>query len=374
MHLIGFFALSTSLLLGCGGPTTSGSATGASAPLKSSLSPTSEVKADPPPGGTQPAGLKSACEAIRTRHEMRVGEAEKADTPLEKDIVVELRKLGACVPAGRGSWVMAHVDVAISTLTIQDTSPNGDPYSVNAGTVGLEIVYVDDAGKELRSDSLVDILNVIQLDMGPLRVFDFNGDGVGEFVHCYSYAAVSEDNERGKTCRVLQAKAGSIGVYEGLPKNITIEEMEDVDEDGRLDLVSFSPYDLSYSGPCSRKACVEHPIPGPVGFLYHSQRDGTFSATDPVAMAHARKMFTYDMRELFQSISPLGIDGAAFWPGVNAVRGALAFGEDPKKVQSELKAARKRFCRTPAKCPELDKMESWPKSPLFARAEKRSAP
>jgi hypothetical protein len=81
---------------------------------------------------------------------------------------------------------------------------------------------------------------------------------------------------------LLTYKNGAIVEYPGLPKGV--RSMEDVDADGRPDLVYF-PYAQPRINSCSR---LDLEAAGPA-MLAHARPDGTFSLDDDAAVAYARR-------------------------------------------------------------------------------------
>lgn len=313
-----------------------------------------------------PTSVRNACAKIKQAHDKLLADAAQGESPLHADVADALGKLGACIPAGQGAWVVRLDFLQTVPIPLSD-GVTGELLTKTGATAHFDLVHVDPQGKELPYAPSPEPLGLVFFHVDRALSFDFDGDGVKELGFCYGGSTLgsgSTDFATVARCTVAAAKDGKVADYGKLPAGLVIDDIDDADQDGRPDLLSMSPYDLSYWGDCTRKECVEPPVPRPMGFLYRSQKDGSFSSADEVAVSHARKTFTYDPAfALFEGSAPGAIDGAAFWPGVNTIRAALALGGDRRKIEAEIKEARRRFCKDPRRCPELDAIQGWLSKP-----------
>jgi hypothetical protein len=110
--------------------------------------------------------------------------------------------------------------------------------------------------------------------------FDFDGDGDDEVLLRTGY---ERWDERERSGQLLTARGGSIAPYPRAA-GINIQFMDDIDEDGRPDLLTFGPY-VPESTSCG-------PEPNSQQYVYlaaHSLLGGGFSMTDAEAIAYAKR-------------------------------------------------------------------------------------
>jgi len=119
----------------------------------------------------------------------------------------------------------------------------------------------------------------------PEALFDYDGDGVPEFLH----GKYLIDPGSGGTAIIYGElwtyRAGKVIHYPGVPAGIRLAR--DVDGDGRPDLL-FSPFRGKLSFTLCDLVFDANAYNDEALFAAHSLADGTFSSTDEVAIAHAR--------------------------------------------------------------------------------------
>jgi hypothetical protein len=191
--------------------------------------------------------------------------------------------LGTCIADGDGAWF---VDLEWAR-----------PYHDLEGTLGLRwsLAHVDAAERRVSvvpggaADDIRARPDDANMTLGPfapvevqLRAFDFDGDGSPEIVailagHVHEGASWS----RG---RVWTFRDGAVKLY-APAQDLLVEDLRDVDGDGRPDLVTFA------GRTASAEACgsgFEYRVTGPE-LVAHSRPDGTFSLTDEAAVEGAKR-------------------------------------------------------------------------------------
>ncbi len=311
--------------------------------------------------------LQASCAVVQKKHEDMIIAAEKGDAPLDESNRKELRKVGSCLPAGKGAWAVRLGTLMSVPMPVEPSG--GSTIFMNFGVGALEAVFIDENGvaPDLAMGHWLSIGSFGNLSFDRQILFDFDGDGIAELALCLSAGGGNLDDEYQWECKVLAWKNGRIQPYDGIPAGALLRDIEDVDTDGRPDLLSMGPFEAPCEIPKKNTLCVEPRIVGPSGFLYHALPDGKFTPTDEAAKAYARQNFPYDMNALFEStVPPEGSSVRMLRSmGANAVRGALAFGEDRKKIRAALTVLRRGYCGNPNKCRYFDAMEKWPSSPFW---------
>lgn len=170
------------------------------------------------------------------------------------------------------------------------------------------------------------------------QVFDFDGDGSPEFMYTHS---CTKAGYCPSPVSIWTRKDGQLVPYEHAPRALlTDPRIEDVDEDGRPDLLTRGPYD-----GVMWRACRGHQGKGnfplvPEKFVVHSEADGTFSETNDTAQKLFQKTWCPEKPDL----GALVITARALWPGgipeherlVHAVVCARVWGLSAKQVLSLL--------------------------------------
>jgi hypothetical protein len=120
------------------------------------------------------------------------------------------------------------------------------------------------------------------VESGRLRVLgDYDGDGRDEVLVTREWW--EHEGGRGVVSTVWTSSGGSPTPY-APARGLVIEDVDDADGDGRLDLVTRGPY-----GSIEASSALGYTYPiGPAIFLQHVQTDGSFSMTDAVAVAYTK--------------------------------------------------------------------------------------
>lgn len=283
MHRISFALV----LAACGGGQASQSAT--TAPTATSTTPPPPPVVDASTGTTVDAGAPVASaeegpckvlEADRKEQVARIHAVAESKDPLGRADAVSDEVRGAFVRCSKtkngGAWGFSLRDVK----------------SERNGVTGIIVaVYVDKSGKKLelalhgpgrlqqRSFSATDVDRVT---IGHEELFDYDGDGEDELI-AYGENQTKE-GVKDIVSWVLTMKGGAVGLY-GPTVNVQINRTEDVDGDKRPDLVTNGPYRSRVPARCNGEPTLAI---GP-SLVWHSLKDGTFSATDDVAIAFAKR-------------------------------------------------------------------------------------
>lgn len=109
---------------------------------------------------------------------------------------------------------------------------------------------------------------------------DVDGDGEAEFF--FSFGRLIHEGGRHEEGHLLTARDGVVKEYPGLPPHV--EDIEDVDRDGRMDFLYY-PHEQQREHPCSGFGYVWR---GPE-LVAHGLPGGLFSLDDEVARNHAKK-------------------------------------------------------------------------------------
>jgi hypothetical protein len=195
---------------------------------------------------------------------------------------IELDVRGAmdvpCVESEGGHWALVLAELSQAATTDEE----GASTSRTTGTYSFS--FVDGEGHTAAStpapfERLVGDGWYRAMRVEPRAVFDVDGDGAPELFVWIGEIA-DETVPRGEV-RVLSRRGGTIVPLDAAP-GTPIDDVEDVDGDGRPDLVSCTPY-------CGSSPWGASPVPagGPRN-VFRSRPDGTFSSQDPVVIAALR--------------------------------------------------------------------------------------
>jgi hypothetical protein len=237
----------------------------ATAPIADAAAEASDAAAEAVDAGTP-------CERLAAANDARVDAgraASDAGCPVQGPDVT-------CVDARGITWGWR-----VASLKIER---NGDNEFYCATTFKLELLrQAADAGATALPPQEAKYDWTTKQDRRSLTALvDYDGDGLDEVlaVHDTHYHEGSPDTE----ARVYTFKKGAIVPY--APANgIAIEEVEDIDADGRPDFLTRGPY-----AKVGRSDAFGNDWPvAPAIFAAHSRADGTFAKDDDAARARAHK-------------------------------------------------------------------------------------
>ena len=201
-----------------------------------------------------------------------------------------LHDAARCVETPHGAW-----GLAIGSLAVDDAWIGGRWSLVYVGASGARLsvspsshLPVGDDGEEpVTQDAnlkLAEGESVVPL--APV-VFDYDGDGEPEAVVIVK--RVDHDEDGGSPIsfrgRIWTVHAGAIRLYPPA-RSFIVEEIRDVDGDGRPDIITHGPYVGAANFNCG--SGEPYSVDGPT-LLVHSLPDGTFSWGDTQAMLFTKR-------------------------------------------------------------------------------------
>jgi hypothetical protein len=217
------------------------------------------------------------CEALTAEHRAVQVPAPPPDEP---PVVRVPEHVGECFPVAGGAWA----------IVLERGESEGSPvfrWSVRwRGDDGATASLIPElasphCGEGAQGCNLPSI-GLVTLDAP--RVTDLDGDGRMEF-----YVGAVHEAEEGiysDSRAFYTLRNGSIAAVElPLPTGTSLDGVDDVDHDGRLDLLSHGPYTGSDTSSCSG---FPTRMTGPL-LLAHSLASGGWSWTDEVARTFARR-------------------------------------------------------------------------------------
>jgi hypothetical protein len=171
-----------------------------------------------------------------------------------------------------GHWSIVHVDAAGERVSV---SPDAT-FAVGGG--GQESLAQTQNLEWSGSTRIVPTAPVL---------FDFDGDGSPEAVVVVKMDVVQESGNSVHVSRgrVWTLREGKVTLY-GPSRDLTVEEIRDVDGDGRPDIITHEPYADTTTIKCGSEEA--YPVYGPI-LLAHSLADGTFARADTQAVLFAKR-------------------------------------------------------------------------------------
>jgi hypothetical protein len=214
--------------------------------------------------------LSFACDAIAAL-------VADAGVSIPADVAGSVPLTGGCLRTRKGAW-----GVVVTQVT---TPPNSVLPCEQAIEVSYTILHADHAGHLARAPRKASI-SPCDFDRVPVpKVSDLDGDGEDELVIPFMHDGPggADEGPHREVGKILAFRGGKIvDVTHGLH----FHEANDVDGDGHVDLVTFSPYEIMLEqGGCMGG---QRALPGPA-LLLHSLADGGFSRDDDVAKKFALK-------------------------------------------------------------------------------------
>lgn len=237
-----------------------------------------------------------------------------------------------CWPDPRGAWALSPVEVKVEPSRVVRLPFPHDSQPAVSGTMRLVRASAD--GARAATDAM-------PIAFPDTWRFDWSGDGVDEI-------AVPRAGDAFPSLDVWTATARGVERY-APAQIVAARAVEDVDGDGRPDLLFTAPYDgkvASADGMDVAQAWSHEQ--GGFWLVAHSRADGTFSTDDEVARAFARRGCALaDQR---------GSDAISGELGVGLrVRCARLRGE----TRREAEAIIARACKRREDCLDLPMLRAW---------------
>jgi hypothetical protein len=348
--VLAWLALCSSVL-GCA----NGSPPAATHPPLSSSAKSIEI--EPAAAKLQPkGGPPSACSEIERSWQKRMSEARR-DAEIDQSLLDSLPSaLGRCLDAKTGTWA-----VVLDAIAGSEHSYPGSQESQPGLRAVPNIVFATTNGRtELPLEANWSIHGVGQLEL-ELVVQDWNRDGTSELGMCHDVqfqVMMMPVTFRQHGCEIYRFDAKEKKIEPIAP--VAIERFKDVDSDGVLDIVTFDPFQIvghSYSTDhCSM--CLDEDLNGPE-LVAHALPDGSFSRTDALAVASARRACPKPAPVSF----PKKCGDEEFGRGWRDFACAQLWGENRQTLRRAAESARKQCCPDPSYCPEVDRLDEWAATP-----------
>jgi len=182
-----------------------------------------------------------------------------------------------CVATRSGVWALTAREVSVKA--VPSPSSYGGPTVEIRGSWTLD--YIGPTGQSVEGPPLpFTIVPYSSENREISHPFDYDGDGTPEIAMWEHRSSIEYARSTGSLWTV---RDGAVVPYHRAG-SINIEDVEDVDGDGRPDLLTIRPYNPDPAPKCEGIDRKPSPI---VPFLAHSIADGSFSMTDDVATKFA---------------------------------------------------------------------------------------
>ncbi len=243
--------------------------------------------------GHRPASTPAAgrCGQIDSENRDALGMlARKGGSAAIAEFGKELHHAFRCVETHRGAW-----GLTIGKLTATADAIGGRWSIVHVDAAGVRVSVSPDATFVVGGGGQESVTENQNLEWsGTMRIipatpvlFDFDGDGSPEAVVVVRMDVIQES---GNSVRVLHGRVwtahdGKVTLYEPA-RELIVEEVRDVDGDGRPDIMTHEPYADTTTIQCGSEDA--YPVYGPI-LLAHSLVDGTFARADAQAVLFAKR-------------------------------------------------------------------------------------
>ncbi len=187
--------------------------------------------------------------------------------------------VGFCAPTSGGSW---RIDMPTAATIAEYTSPNYPPDSVAYALEALFVIeHVDRSGKTVTYELPKTLSEYGTRNVKTPILYDYDNDGEPEL-----YVEVREEGDEGH-----RALENGLVTYDGTAvrpyapvAGVDIETLNDVDGDGRPDVLTLAKYSETIAG-CW--AGFPGAWPAPM-FVAHARADGSFQVNDAEARAYVK--------------------------------------------------------------------------------------
>ncbi len=199
-------------------------------------------------------------------------------SPLEQSARQSLHM--PCVPGPGGRWELVITEVASGPMSEEQHGGTGERLTGRFAFAFVDAADVRRVGAA-RDFEILRAEDWWRTEHVEVRGhFDLDGDGIEE-LFVWVGRSEYEGTNRGEVI-VMTARGGAVTVYAPGRVGVAIDDVEDVEQDGRPDLVSCAPY-------CGTSPWGASPVPagGPPN-VFRSLRDGTFSNQDPLVLDRLR--------------------------------------------------------------------------------------
>ncbi len=244
------------------------------------------------------------------------------------------KELGVCQRAGKGAWVFRFTSL----------SPAWDDAAAFSASPSVVHVGLDGAVQSLSTAGLGDHggCRVVSLDMS---TYDFDGDGHGELAYCLStneYVLRVPDMQipgDKEYCALLTSQPAVHSYLDdvgsaGNAADLALEDVRDVDGDGRPDLLIRSPLADLLGSEQGFSRSARSPL-----FVMHALPSGGFTFHDDVARAAAREICPSRPRHAFVT----GGDADEYEKAIHALACMLVWQAPKSEIEAELKRAAQLF-------------------------------
>lgn len=241
-------------------------------------------------------------------------------------------RFGVCQPAGLGSWALGLRGVSAAGA--------GDARSI---TFELDVVRVGPDGKVTKADFGKVQAKPGGFEIRPLQIYDYDDDGKVELIVPHELKAVPPGTKPDPLFAVWTEQNDQVAPFKNFGRVTGGVQTTHLDHDMRPDIGSYEPF-ITYLGPdCGLASCPSR-IVGPLRYA-RSLSSGEFSRADPQAQAAITRSCPKG--------AMLVVDGNPAKTAQNVACARLR-GEEPAKLEADLKAKASFVCKGAESCPLLD--------------------
>jgi hypothetical protein len=281
-----------------------------------------------------PAAARDVCAAVQARSAQVLATIPPTNAWRE-----QLQTFGRCERTTRGAWA----------IVLDELRPIADAEGAYEGT--WAIVHVDDAGREVRAPRRGTWRDYMNAELQSITLFDYDGDGEQELLWSV-HTNVNEGPELHES-GVMTFKQGAIAALANTAE-VSPTAFEDVDNDGRPDLVGSAPYvgegDDSPSG-------FSYNMNDP-SLLWRSLPDGTFARDDAAAQQYARRACAARVNTVFARTGEIEASTAVVCARLWGVAPAAVHAAINGRCESVAEAESARASRR-ARCGDVRVLHRW---------------